>query len=139
MSSKRMRKRMRVRSESPDRQRKRTAYCRDPTLNDVRSNPHLLQALQAGYESRNDVMFTRELHPDAPRLPYRRRRGEHKTVIHWGQRKLLLSEIEFLTVFRGSGDCVLFAGSSPGTHVAYLAKLAQPPFYSARLAPFRRA
>ena len=39
----------------------------------------------------NDLMLTR----NTPQLPYRSRRGEKKTIFHWGQRKLLLSEILF--------------------------------------------
>jgi hypothetical protein len=40
--------------------------------------------------------FPRVLTDDAPRLAYRRRKGEAKKMLHWGQRKLLFSEIEFL-------------------------------------------
>ena len=61
--------------------------------------------------------------PDAPRQEYRRRKGELKTVIHWGQRKLLLSEIEFLTKFGVSGATVVYAGAAPGTHTRYLIEL----------------
>jgi DNA mismatch repair ATPase MutL len=46
----------------------------------------------------------RILDDNSPRLPYRRRQGERKTVIHWGQRKLLLSEIEFLTICKQERD-----------------------------------
>lgn len=47
-----------------------------------------------------------------------------KTVIHWGQRKLLLSEIEFLTAYgRSEGDVVVYAGAAPGTHTPFLIKL----------------
>ena len=35
----------------------------------------------------------------APHAPYRRRKFEKKTALHWGQRKLLISEIEFLTEY----------------------------------------
>lgn len=38
------------------------------------------------------------LRVDSPKLPYRRRDNEVKTAIHWGQRKLLISEIEFFTI-----------------------------------------
>lgn len=37
----------------------------------------------------------------APRLPYVRPSENTRSVNHWGQRKLLLSEIEFLTLFTG--------------------------------------
>lgn len=59
------------------------------------------------------------------RMPYRRRRGEAKTVDHWGQRKLLLSEIEFLTLYsqHSSNMLVVYAGAAPGTHTNFLANL----------------
>eukprot|EP00051_Salpingoeca_urceolata_P009740 m.118372 g.118372 ORF g.118372 m.118372 type:complete len:295 (-) comp16428_c0_seq1:700-1584(-) len=58
-----------------------------------------------------------------PREKYRRRPQEVKSVIHWGQRKLLLSEIEFLTMYGRDGDVVVHAGAAPGNHTAYLADL----------------
>lgn len=96
-----------------------------PTLDSVHSNPHLRQVTQqnCGYESRTDIEFSRVLESDAPRLKYRRRRGELKTVIHWGQRKLLLSEIEFLTMYCVPGATVVYAGAAPGTHTPYLLEL----------------
>eukprot|EP00160_Parvularia_atlantis_P021439 Unigene9301_Nuclearia_a/m.28401 Unigene9301_Nuclearia_a/g.28401 ORF Unigene9301_Nuclearia_a/g.28401 Unigene9301_Nuclearia_a/m.28401 type:complete len:403 (-) Unigene9301_Nuclearia_a:102-1310(-) len=80
----------------------------------------------AGYVCRTDVPFERVLRDDAPRAPYRRRRDEAKTVIHWGQRKLLMSEIEFLTRFRRPDRAplrVLYAGAAPGTHLRLLSSL----------------
>lgn len=97
-----------------------------PTLNSVHSNPHIRQVVDqaiCGYESRSDIEFHRLLLPDAPRQEYRRRKGELKTVIHWGQRKLLLSEIEFLTKYGVSGSTVVYAGAAPGTHIHYLIEL----------------
>lgn len=50
--------------------------------------------------------------------------GKKKTVLHWGQRKLLFSEIEFLTLHvPPSGATVVYAGAAPGTHVSYLCAL----------------
>jgi len=77
----------------------------------------------SGYESRTDIEFNRLLVQDAPKQEYRRRKGEVKTVIHWGQRKLLLSEIEFLTKYGMSGATVVYAGAAPGTHTRYLIEL----------------
>ncbi len=74
----------------------------------------------AGHESRTDFAFTRTITPDYPTLTYRRRKHEVKTVIHWGQRKLLISEIEFLTLHARPGDIVLYAGAAPGTHTPQL-------------------
>lgn len=56
-------------------------------------------------------------------MKYRRRRNEKKTVIHWGQRKLFMSELSFFTQFAKSGYTVVYAGAAPGTHTAYLIEL----------------
>ncbi len=46
------------------------------------------------------------------------------TTEHWGQRKLLLTEIEFLTNYGSDEDClVVYAGAAPGSHVTYLSSL----------------
>lgn len=75
------------------------------------------------YESRTDIPFDRYLQPDARRMKYRRRKSEAKTVIHWGQRKLFISELSFLTQYAEPGHTVVYAGAAPGTHSAYLIKL----------------
>jgi hypothetical protein len=88
--------------------------------------PHVKQAFEnpkSNYECRTDIPFVRILHSEYPRLKYRRRKGEVKTVIHWGQRKLLMSEIEFLTTYARSGMTVVYAGAAPGTHLSYLSNL----------------
>jgi hypothetical protein len=75
------------------------------------------------YTSRTDVAFTRTLGSDAAKAKYRRRRGEAKTVVHWGQRKLLLSEIEFLLLHGDPAAAVVYAGAAPGTHFSKLSEL----------------
>lgn len=60
---------------------------------------------------------------DAPRRKYFTIPHNERSVNHWGQRKLLLSEIEFLTEYSKDGDIVVYAGAAPGTHIPYLAKL----------------
>lgn len=45
------------------------------------------------------------------RKSYISRKNDIKTVIHWGQRKLFISELEFLTKY--DGDTVLYVGSAP--------------------------
>mgnify|MGYP001439167833 CR=1 FL=1 len=57
-----------------------------------------------------------------PRTPYARRQGEVKSVEHWGQRKLLFSEIEFLTLYGDRALTVVYAGAAPGTHLNFLAE-----------------
>ena len=99
-------------------------------------NRHVIQALARpggqhnsqplGYSvAVRSIPFDRQLKPDAPQLKYRRRKGELKTVCHWGQRKLLLAEIEFLTMHsQPDVECtVLYAGAAPGSHMPYLCQL----------------
>ena len=61
------------------------------------------------------------------KLPYRRRSDEEKKSIHWGQRKLLLSEIEFFTMYWDPialpNPLCVYAGAGPGTHIPILSML----------------
>src|SRR6185312_13213560 len=59
-----------------------------------------------------------------PRRKYQRRGWDNKkTIRHWGQRKLLLSEILFLTRWGHLGKTVVYAGAAPGSHIPYLSTL----------------
>jgi cap2 methyltransferase len=62
------------------------------------------------------------------RKKYYKRTKEIRNVIHWGQRKLILSEIEFLTRYIKTETnkkpiYVIYAGGAPGTHILYLTKM----------------
>jgi cap2 methyltransferase len=49
---------------------------------------------------------------------------EINTTEHWRQRKLLLSEIEFLTnSIKDENYLIIYAGAAPGTHLNYLSSL----------------
>jgi len=67
--------------------------------------------------------FKRELSFEDPKLPYRSSKGQLRISLHHGQRKLLLSEIEFLTQFGRMSRNVVYAGAAPGYHIPLLAKL----------------
>ena len=58
-------------------------------------------------------------------LPYRR--NVKKNTIHWGQRKLLIGEIEFLTRYwdpvKYPTPVVLYVGAASGEHLIILGKL----------------
>jgi len=41
-------------------------------------------------------------------------------IIHWGQRKLLLTELVFLTQFYKLSKYIVYAGAAPGTHIELL-------------------
>lgn len=94
-----------------------------PAWKRLQSNPHSAQ-------SKNPITgipFARTLSHDAPRQQYRRRTDEEKSTVHWGQRKLLMSEIEFLLLtlmtHRKQRTVVVYAGAAPGTHVRVLADM----------------
>lgn len=94
-------------------------------------NPHLQQVFANGREflrmKREMTASDRYARSDlTPRTPYQRRQGEAKTVEHWGQRKLVLSEIEFLTMHATKGCTVVYAGAAPGTHINYLSEVLFP-------------
>jgi hypothetical protein len=92
----------------------------DELLEAITCNKHIEQAVQyPEYEVslRPLESLSRVLAKDAPRGKYQRRKKHFKSVVHWGQRKLLLSEIEFLTLFAQPGDTVVYAGAAPGIHI----------------------
>lgn len=75
--------------------------------------------------------FNRLLYENMPRSVYSRREYEFKRVLHWGQLKLILTEIEFLTLalkqYKESNDkrkiVMVYAGAAPGHHIYYLQTL----------------
>jgi hypothetical protein len=87
-------------------------------------NPHIIQVFtQPDYSYHDNLKFIRILDDSIPRVVYYRRTSEVKSTIHWGQRKLLMSEIEFLSLLPSKSYLVTYAGSAPGTHIPYLEKL----------------
>lgn len=86
-------------------------------------NAHLVQANPIVFHRRPFTDRNRILADDAKRERYRRRKFDLKSTLHWGQRKLLMSEIEFLTKYAFDGATVLYAGAAPGTHTNYLSDL----------------
>lgn len=83
-------------------------------------NSHVISSVN-GYNQ-----FTRLLAPHAPKRPYKKPSEEergHPPTLHWGQRKLLLSEIEFLTLYGQLSREVVYIGAAPGTHILILAAL----------------
>ncbi len=61
------------------------------------------------------------------RSKYMHRTDEFKPALHWGQLKLFLSEMEFLTKVvrdaKGRKIIFVYAGAAPGEHTEYLASL----------------
>jgi hypothetical protein len=69
------------------------------------------------------IPFSRVMKPEDRELPYRSRRFESSKALHWGQRKLLLSEVEFLTDHGHRSDTVLYLGAADGMHIPLLVGL----------------
>jgi len=68
--------------------------------------------------------FSRYLKDDSPRELYKpRQENELRTTMHWGQRKLLMTEIEFLTQYSKINDLVLYVGAAPAIHTPILSQL----------------
>ena len=74
-------------------------------------------------------LLHRVLAESSPRAPYPHIPHSIRSTNHWGQRKLLLSEIEFLSIFipqlrarqpPPKRIVVVYAGAAPGTHIPYL-------------------
>ncbi len=75
-------------------------------------------------EKLNKVDFSHILDfGSARKLPYRRRNNEFKITLSWEQRKLLLSEIFFLSEYGNLSSTVLYIGAAPGNHINYLSSL----------------
>lgn len=62
-----------------------------------------------------------EIAPELPRRTYVEKTP--KVQRHWGQRKLLLVEIEFLSQFITERSTVVYAGAAPGVHIGILSSL----------------
>lgn len=107
-------------------------------------NPHIYKQLVGNdtqkfrsYYSALNLPLVRKMKPHHPLAVYRRRFDEEKSVIHWGQRKLLMTEIEFLTKYGHLSEEVVYAGAAPGTHIKYLSSLfPSHQFYLYDPAPF---
>lgn len=78
--------------------------------------------------------FDRDTHyvikSNTPKEKYRSRADEVKTAIHWGQRKLFLAVLQFMTLYVDLGDAslpltpkIVYAGAAPGHNIALLSKL----------------
>lgn len=90
-------------------------------------NPHIRQVFACNRDLKQVKTFKEtdrivNLETD-PKETYRERKTEIKTTEHLGQRKLLLSEIEFLSRFAENNDVVVYAGAAPGTHQDLLSEM----------------
>ena len=66
------------------------------------------------------LSYVSVLEDDAPQRKYRK---NNDPVRHFGQLKLLCSEIQLLLKYRGNTHTVIYAGAAPGTHIPTLARM----------------
>lgn len=77
---------------------------------------------QLKLEARHKVPFSRIVSMDDRRLPYRYSEKAPR-ALHWGQRKLFMSELEFLTLHGHLSRTIVYVGAASGEHTIYLSKL----------------
>src|SRR3989304_7495287 len=72
------------------------------------------------------------LQPNDPEAPYMG--GLTKTTVHWGQRKLSMALIQFLTIFweieKIPNPILLYIGAAPGYNIEFIMKNLFPNFTS---------
>lgn len=107
-------------------------HCNSKIIKNARYNPfynYIYSYVKVDQQPKlYQTTLDRILKDDAPEEQYYRRSREVKHFIHWGQRKLLLSEIEFLTLFISDHDeknniVVIYAGAADGKHIKFLSSL----------------
>ncbi|CAF1136750.1 unnamed protein product [Rotaria sordida] len=94
-------------------------YDRNPHLREIVIDGRSKIDIQKGFGKENRFL---DLH-----IPISSRRmpvQHHSTTEHWGTRKLLLTDIEFLTNYARTGKyLVIYIGAAPGIHINYLSDL----------------
>jgi Poly A polymerase regulatory subunit len=112
------------------------------SLDLFQKNPHIQQAIRQGGQNDENIQwegksehrksyistpFSMELKMDGENIPdqeYVDLKSLDSSVLHWGQLKLLLGEIEFLTPYLNVENlCVVYMGSAPGHHLKVLVDL----------------
>lgn len=68
------------------------------------------------------------LYPDDPTLPWEKKKEtDTRTSVPFGQLKLIIAELEFLTLFwdpeKVKNPILVYAGSAPGQHIPFLSEL----------------
>ena len=102
---------------SPDKQK---LYERNPHLRELFVNYEPIQRREDTFSRDNRVLLISSSFSSDGRFDAKK----PSTLEHWGQRKLLLTEIEFLTNF-GLEDqyLVIYVGAAPGIYMEYLSSL----------------
>ncbi|CCW62173.1 unnamed protein product [Phytomonas sp. EM1] len=113
-------KNKRTRSGGPNRTQKRHRQKEDATAFIASSLADV--PFRRLYHYPSQEPFPVIMGDDFPAEPYRSRHDDIKSSIHWGQRKLMLSEIQMLTMYCEPEVSyhIVYAGAAPGTHLSLL-------------------
>lgn len=95
---------------------------------DFTKNSHLKQVISSveNFEYLEKIPIRnlcRILSDDVPQKPFVKIPHDCRSVNHWGQRKLFISELEFLSLYSKPGYLIVYAGAAPGTHTNFLSEL----------------
>lgn len=74
------------------------------------------------YKCEDNIPFKRYIDFMVPQQKYIRSAMHRKSIKHFGQRKLLISELEFLNIYGHLSKNIIYAGAAPGTHIIILSK-----------------
>jgi hypothetical protein len=83
-------------------------------------NPHILQNKNRNCRHAYERIVNID---DSKGLKYQYVPRKKYSTIHHGQRKLLISEIEFMTLHSNPGDIVVYVGAADGEHINDLVKM----------------
>lgn len=98
---------------------------------EIEANPHCAQCLNDEHRKCHTGLGFRAVLPmgegNAPDEEYVELKHCEASVLHWGQLKLLLGEIQFLTPYLHVPNlCVVYVGSAPGHHIKVLVDIMPP-------------
>ncbi len=116
---------------NPDTNTNHTNHTNNNNNHTNNNNNHLI------WKPQNMFLNTRD-----PELPYRRRNDEEKTSIHWGQRKLGMVLMQFLTRYwdptKVPNPVIVYAGAAPGINIKIIAEFfPEAEFHLYDPAPFK--
>ena len=95
-----------------------TVYDRNPHLREVFMNGRWIEKYDKDFTKENRILTSVSNENSNHNIK------KYSTTEHWGQRKLFLTEMEFLTKYASEEKyIVVYAGAAPGTHLNYLASL----------------
>jgi hypothetical protein len=102
--------------------KKTTKLMKTNELCNYDKNPHADKSKPLECHKLSEI--PRILKSNFPEKEYVSRKNEKHSAVHWGQRKLLMSEIEFLLNYgEPKNTTVIYAGGAPGDHTTFLSKI----------------